>query len=163
MHIINSLFASSSFEIYQNLCIDPCHCRGKNASWRIMEVTEEKEMIYGDGVAWRTQCKGGQWVEKAVIQGSEPPTSPQDSVRTCGKMQHTVQKGKYIKIWQDTNSFSLCLFHQNVSLVHLQNLLSGFYGILSLITWQENTTHLPSAATINVFCARCDVECSNPS
>jgi hypothetical protein len=55
------------------------------------------------------------------------------------------------------------LFHQNVSLVHLQNLLSGFYGILSLITWQENTTHLPSAATINVFCARCDVECSNPS
>ena len=37
----------------KNFCNDECHCRGKNESWKAMEVAEEKEMVYGDGGAWR--------------------------------------------------------------------------------------------------------------
>ena len=37
----------------KNFCNDECHGRGKNESWKAMEVAEEKEMVYGDGRTWR--------------------------------------------------------------------------------------------------------------
>ena len=36
----------------KNLCNGHSHCRGKNESWKAMEVAEEKETGYGDGLTW---------------------------------------------------------------------------------------------------------------
>ena len=38
----------------KNFCNDECHCKGKDVSWKAMEVAEEKGMVYGDGATWRT-------------------------------------------------------------------------------------------------------------
>ena len=44
-----SFMLSSLSKHTKNLCNDHSHCRGKNESWKAMEVAEEKERAYGDG------------------------------------------------------------------------------------------------------------------
>ena len=40
-----SLILSALSKHTKNFCNDECHCRGKNESWKAMEVAEEKEMV----------------------------------------------------------------------------------------------------------------------
>lgn len=108
---------SSFLETCKNHWNNPCHCRGKNVSTRVMEVAEEKEIEYWDGVTRRRSCNGGQWVGKSWIKVLSPPWAPRTLRELVGKCNVPIDK--ILIIFHCVKCINLSRFISATKMYHL--------------------------------------------